>query len=74
MKTNTSWIDSVELASGTEIYIQSSGTGKTVSLSVDGKESSFNVTISRDEAIKLARALDVMLEDIIRTERGDHAN
>lgn len=74
MKTSTSWIDSVELESGTEIYIQSSGTGKTVSLSVDGKESSFSVTINRDEAISLARKLDNMLEDIIRTERGDHAN
>lgn len=64
MSIRKSIIEDMELKSGTQIYVQSSGTGNDVALSFDGSESSFGIRLTVEETTKYVELLSKVLEEI----------
>lgn len=64
MAIRKSIIEDMELDSGTQIYVQSSGLGNTISLSIDGSESSFQISLKQAEALELQALINKVLEEI----------
>lgn len=64
MSIQKSIIESVELDSGTEVYVQCSNLiRKDISLSIDG-ESSYGIRLSLAEARSVAKMINKVLDDI----------
>lgn len=64
MSVNKSYIESVELSTGTELVVQANGNGNQVSLSIDGRETSFSIWITREEAQAFANEINKMLKEM----------
>lgn len=64
MAINKSYIESVELSTGTELTVQASGTSDRVSLSIDGSETNFSIWITKEEAKAFANEINKMLEEM----------
>ena len=65
MSINKSYIESVELSTGTELVIQANGSGPRVSFSIDSSETNISVWLTKEEAKQFASEINKSLVPIV---------